>query len=135
MIKNASIDHIAWARKLNGRWIVHNKLNDTAAAYMDYVAEADHGRLARSCRLAHLLVHALEPTEDPKPWFYGGLFSLATRSEASTFLAPHPLLASVVPALQKQDRTATLGSVDEVTRRKILRLRDALRRITKETTG
>lgn len=134
MIRDARIDHIAWARKLNGRWIAHNKLNDTAAAYMDYVAAADHERLARSCRLAHLLVHTLEPAEDPKPWFYGGIFSLATRPEASKFLVGHPLLASVVPALQKGDRLpSTLESVDGTTRRKILRLRDALRRMTRKT--
>lgn len=134
MIRDVRIDHIAWARRLNGRWIVHNKLNDTAAAYMDYVAEADHERLARSCRLAHLLVHTLEPTEDPKPWFYGGLFSLATQPEASKFLAGHPLLASVVPALQTGETVPRkLEFVDTVTRRKILRLRDTLHRMTRKT--
>ena len=108
MITEDRIDHIQWARQLNGRWIVHNKLNDTAAAWMEHSAE------------------------DPKPWFYGALFSLATPSEAGKFLAGHPLLASVVPALQSCGSPPTLESVDNSTRRKILRLRDVLHRLTME---
>lgn len=126
------IDHIAWARKVNGRWIVHNQLNRTASAYMKHLEETDHERLLRSCRIAHRLVHALEPTEDPKPWFYGGLFSLATRPEATRFLAEHPLLASVVPALQSAEAVPLdVNSVNETTRHKIARLRAALEKTTK----
>jgi hypothetical protein len=126
------IDHVAWARKINGRWIVHNQLNRTASAYMKQLEETDPERLMRSCRIAHRLVHALEPTEDPKPWFYGGLFSLATRPEAARFLAEHPLLASVVPALQSAEALPPgVDSVSETTRHKMDRLRDALERITK----
>ena len=133
MIAPDHIDHVQWARRLNGRWIVNNKLNDSAAAWMEHVGEADPERLARSCQLAHVLVHTLDPAEDPKPWFYGALFSLATPWEAGKFLAGHPLLASVVPALQSGGLPATLESVNDTTRRKILRLRDVLHRLTKET--
>ena len=133
MITEDRIDHIQWARQLNGRWIVHNKLNDTATAWMEHVGQADPERLARSCRLAHVLVHTLAFAEDPKPWFYGALFSLATPSEAGKFLAGHPLLASVVPALQSGGLPPAVESVDNTTRRKILRLRDVLHRLTKET--
>jgi hypothetical protein len=130
MTTRSRIDHVAWACRLNARWIVHNKLNATAAAYMDYVAKTDRERLARSCRLAHRLVHRAGHTEDPKPWFYGGLFGLATRSEAKRFLAQHSLLASVVPALQTRNALpASLESVDTATRRKIVRLRNTLRRM------
>ena len=133
MITEDRTDYIQWAGQLNGRWIVHNKLNDTAAAWMEYVGEADPERLARSCQLAHVLVHTLDAAEDPKPWFYGALFSLATPSEAKKFLAGHPLLASIVPALQSGGLPTTLESVDNTTRGKILRLRDVLHRLTKET--
>jgi hypothetical protein len=132
MTTDSRIDHIAWASRLNARWIVHNKLNATAAAYMDYVAKTDRERLARSCRLAHRLVHTVGDKEDPKPWFYGGLFSLATPVEAKRFLAPHSLLASVVPALQtKNALPASLESVNTATRQKIVRLRDTLRRMAR----
>lgn len=127
------IDHVAWARKVNSRWITHNRLNQTASAYMDQLGETDPERLARSCRIAHLLVHALEPTEDPKPWFYGGLFSLATRPEATRFLAEHPLLACIAPALQTAEALPLdLESLDEATRLKIHRLRYTLDRITRK---
>jgi hypothetical protein len=130
---NAQIDHVAWARRLNGRWIVHGQLNGTTAAYMDYLAETDPERLARSCRLAHHLVRTLRPAEDPKPWFYGGIFSLATATEAARFLDQHALIASVVPALASGSRLSPgLGAIDPTTRRKILRLRNVLRRMTHE---
>src|SRR5688572_16544584 len=132
MTMDSKIDHIAWARRVNERWIVHNKLNETAAAYMEHLVQADYDRLGRSCRLAYLLVHSLEPMEDPKPWFYGGLFSLATSSEANQFLAGHSLLASVVPALQTGNSLPALDSVDPTTRWKILRLRDAIDRLTRD---
>lgn len=125
------IDHVSWARRVNARWIAHNQLNQTAAAYMDHIAAHDPQRLALSCTLAHRLVHAIEPAEDPKPWFYGGLFSLATEQEARRFLEEHPLLASVVPALS-EDHTAILKPLDEATVRKIRRVRKALKRLTRE---
>jgi hypothetical protein len=125
------IDHLAWTRKVNSRWIARNRLTDTAAAYMDHLSEVDPERLERSCRIAHVLVHALEPAEDPKPWFYGGLFSLATRPEATRFLADHPLLACVVPALQTAEALPLdLESISETTRRQIQRLRETLGGIT-----
>jgi hypothetical protein len=35
---------------------------------------------------------------DPKPWFYGGLFSEATADEARKFAAPYLLTSAVIPA-------------------------------------
>src|SRR4051794_20202758 len=68
--------YVAWAYRVNGRWIVHHGLDQRAKAYMDHLAGVDPRRLERSCQLAHQLARQAAP-EDPKPWFYAGLFSLA----------------------------------------------------------
>lgn len=115
-----------WARKLNGRWIVHGGLRDAAAAYLDHLAATDPDRLARSCRQARRLVRCPGPEEDPKPWFYGGLFSLANASEAETFLSAHPLLRAVVPVSGNIRQPDELAHASEMTRRMIRRLRHAL---------
>lgn len=124
------MDHVDWVRRVNSRWIVHGNLDQTAAAYMDYLAGIDGGRLRRSCRHAHWLVHSMEPAEDPKPWFYGGLFSLATSAEAERFLAPHPFLRSVVPSgAGHQPVDQGLESTGGFTADRILRVRRALARL------
>lgn len=41
------------------------------------------------------LVHGESGGLDPKPWFYAGLFSLATADEARRMLASHPLTLMV----------------------------------------
>lgn len=129
---NKRIDHIEWARRVNGRWIVHRGLDQSLTAYLDHLETADPERLARSCRLAHRLVHSVEPTEDPKPWFYGGLFSLATEAEARKFLAGHPLMAAIVPCLQSDEHLpAVLKAAGQRTHDKIRRLRETLDRLAK----
>src|ERR1041384_2872948 len=40
--------------------------------------------------------------EDPKPWFYAGLFSLATVEEARRFLANHSFTLSAIPSLSTE---------------------------------
>lgn len=82
-------------RRINRRWIVHGGLRESAAAYLDALAVNDAGRLRRSCALAMALVHQAPADEDPKPWFYGGLFALATPSEAEQFLADHVLTKAI----------------------------------------
>jgi len=88
-------DPVETVRRINRRWIVHGGLRDTAAAYLEELREKDPARLRRSCELAMDLVHGESGGLDPKPWFYAGLFSLATADEARRMLASHPLTLMV----------------------------------------
>ena len=88
--------YIDWAREINQRWICHGDLRDTAARWMDYLADTAPERLAVSARHAFLLVKASGRVCDPKPWFYAGLFSLATAEEQEAWLSQHPFTAAAV---------------------------------------
>jgi hypothetical protein len=121
-----SPDDIAWVRHVNGRWIVRESLRGDALAWIDHLSVVDPARLHEVCRRARLLTTS-QSGEDPKPWFYAGLFSLATREEASQFLKGHDFTIACIPRLAD----ARLGSlkVDEVrpdTAEKIRRVRAAL---------
>lgn len=121
-----SPDDIDWVRHVNGRWIVRESLRQDAAAWIDHLFATDPARLREVSRRARLLT-ASQSGEDPKPWFYAGLFSLATHEEASRFLKGHDFTIACIPRLAD----ARLGSlkVDEVrpgTAEKIRRVRAAL---------
>jgi hypothetical protein len=121
-----SPDDIDWVRHVNGRWIVRESLRQDAAAWIDHLFATDPARLREVSRRARLLTNS-QSGEDPKPWFYAGLFSLATREEASRFLKGHDFTIACIPRLAD----ARLGSlkVDEVradTAEKIRRVRAAL---------
>ena len=76
-------NYVNMARRINTRWIVHHNLGHNAGLYLDHLAQTDEPRLAASCRNACLMIERCDPMEDPKPWFYAGLFSLANPDEAS----------------------------------------------------
>lgn len=121
--------HVVWAKRMNQRWIVHHGLDERAEAYMDHLAKTDPERLQRSCRLAHQLAHQAR-REDPKPWFYAGLFSLATVEEARKFLAHHWFTLSAIPSLPAGlCPDAPTGDIGEDSRNKIARIRQALSRL------
>jgi len=90
---------VEWARRVNGRWIVHQGLKERAAAYLDHLQATDHERLATSSEKARQMVRSCNPGEDPKPWFYAGLFSLVSAEEAARFLDGHWFTASCIPSL------------------------------------
>lgn len=118
--------YVAWACRLNERWIVHHGLDQRAKAYMDHLSKVDPRRLERSCRLAHHLARQAAP-EDPKPWFYAGLFSLATVEEAREFLANHWFTLSAIPSLPAELCPGTAaGAIGQAARDKIARIRQAL---------
>lgn len=89
-------DDVAWARRINARWIVHGGLDDTAAAYMDRLESTDRRRLALSCGIARALTGKAGAGEDPKAWFYAGLFSMAEPFEVAEFLLGHRLITTVL---------------------------------------
>ena len=65
--------------------------------------------------------------EDPKPWFYSGLFSLATREEAARFLATHRVTQAAIPAMAGDPEVELwLDRVGPETRQLMERLRQAL---------
>jgi hypothetical protein len=67
------------------------------------------------------------PLEDPKPWFYAGLFSLATADEARRFLGTHRVTKALVPAMADDEEVLRwLEAVGPETRDLVKRFRDAL---------
>jgi len=125
-------DCVAWARRVNARWIVHHDLSKSGESYLEYLAKNDPQRLAESCRNAYRLVGERGSVEDPKPWFYGGLFSLATAAEAKEFLAGHSFTAAVIPcAPENPELKASLAAAGQATRETIRRIRSAIARLCK----
>ena len=120
-------DHVAWVKRVNNRWIVHRDLNRNAGLYLDHLAQTDQPRLVSSCRNAHLMTSWCDPMDDPKPWFYSGLFSLITPEEAGTFLADHWLTRMVTASPGKL--TAATENRAETTLEKIQRIQLALTKL------
>ncbi len=89
----------AWARRVNRTWLVHGGLNATADAWLSHLEQTDPARLLASCEIARALSRGPDHTHDPKPWFYAGLFSLASAAEARHHLATHRFTAAAIPAL------------------------------------
>ena len=120
-------DVVAWAKRINRGWFVRNGLADTAAAWLAQLEELDPARLLASCDIARALSRGPDRTNDPKPWFYAGLFSLATEAEARQFLANYRLTSAAVPALAADEATARwVAGMTSVTRELIDRLRVAV---------
>lgn len=90
------VEDIAWVRRVNARWIVHGGLDQSAGAYMDRLLDTDPRRLALSCRIARALAGQADAGEDPKPWFYAGLFSMANPAEVAEFLLGHRLFTTIL---------------------------------------
>lgn len=88
-----------WAERVNRSWIVHSHLDDQAEAWMHHLRGLNDGRLEDSCQIARTMCDSRDPLDDPKPWFYSGLFHLATAEEARHFLANHPVTKASVPAM------------------------------------
>ncbi len=119
-------DAIDWARRVNRRWIVRRELAATAERWLDELAARRDPRLATACRNARAFVALRSHQEDPKPWFYAGLFSLATAEEARRFLRPHRLTSAAIPSTADDPAiTAWLASVGPETRDLVRRLRAA----------
>ncbi len=87
----------SWVRKVNDRWLVHSGLQESAREYLDHLAATDRARLMDSVRIVRELFRSLGATEDPKPRFYAGVFSLATPEEAKRYLDGHLFTLSLIP--------------------------------------
>lgn len=127
MTESEPEDAVAWVRRVNGRWLARPALKAAASAYLEHLASIDPARLDRSCRLARLLAERHGPAEDPKPWFYAGLFSLATVEEGRRFLAAHAFTRAAVPALAAADPDALdPATLSAKTWEKVLRIRRSI---------
>ena len=126
-------DAFAWVRAVNARWLVHHGLREDAAGYLDHLAAVDPGRLKRSCAIARSMVQRRGSESDPKPWFYAGLFSLATAEEGRRFLAGHDFTLMAIPQLAEAlGSRCTPDRVGEATWGVIERIRAALEEVAAE---
>lgn len=121
---------VDWARRVNRSWFVRSNLNDHTEAWLDYLLALEDGRLLSSCQIARDLCNLRQPHDDPKPWFYSGIFQLATAEEAKRFLGTHRVTKSMVPAMENDpDVLLWLDRVGLETRELIVRLRMNLARL------
>jgi hypothetical protein len=132
----AGTNPVAWAWRVNGRWIVHGGLGEMAGTFLARLEREDPARLAQACSNARHLVRQAAPGEDPKPWFYGGLFSVATPAELAEYLSRHWLLRTVLSEAQAGEAVDTHdGEVSESTWQLIGRLREAVRGLAASCDG
>lgn len=119
-------DDILWVRRVNSRWIVHGELAANAAAYLQHLEQHDPVRLASSCARARAMCRRGAAGEDPKPWFYCGLFSEALPAEKARFLGLHAFVQAVL-ATTAEEWPDSMRQTNPDTQAKIRSLRAALR--------
>ncbi len=119
--------NVAWAKRVNHAWIVRGGLKESAAEWLDYLAGLDDGRMLLSCDAARRMCDKRMPDEDPKPWFYAGLFRHATQEEARRFLSTHHVTLASLPCIAGEPETESLLlTVGEDTRELVRGLRAGL---------
>lgn len=123
-----SMSPVDWVKRVNRTWIVRHGLAERADEWLAYLEQRDDERLAISCETAQMMCRVRDRSEDPKPWFYVGLFSRATADEARQFLANHRLTPASLPAMWDDEgvRKWTEGISPE-TRALLDKLRQGLR--------
>lgn len=119
-------DPIAWVKRVNQSWFVRGGLKASAAAWLDYLAEMNDGRLLVSCEAARRMCGKRKSYEDPKPWFYAGLFHLSIPEEARRFLSSHHVTLASLPCMVGDPTESWLAHVSADTRELVQRLRDGL---------
>ncbi len=118
---------VDWVKQINRSWIVHNNLNVQADAWGSYLADLGDGRLEHSCEIARTMCDLRDPLDDPKPWFYAGLFHLATAPEAQRFLDTHRVTKATIPTMVDDESVRLwIARISPETRELLDRLRDAL---------
>ena len=103
MNHRAAMPAVDWAKRVNRSWITRSNLSDHAEAWMQYLARMEGDRLEKSCEIARDMCAIRNREIDPKPWFYSGLFSLATRAEAKYFISSHRLTKAIIPTMRNQE--------------------------------
>lgn len=117
-----------WARRVNRSWIVRDGLADHAEAWLDHLAGLQDGRAEIVSKAALRMCDLRSPLDDPKPWFYAGLFSLATPEEARRFLGGHRVTKATVPSMRDdEDVRLWVARVSAETLAMLDHLRDGVR--------
>ena len=130
MKHHSQLPPIEWVKRVNNSWLVRRGLDERAREWLDYLASCDDGRLLRSCRAARAMCGLREQLEDPKPWFYAGLFSLANAAEAARFLQHHRITTAALPSMAGDENVVLwLDQAGDDTRGLVLRLRTSLARL------
>jgi hypothetical protein len=129
MKHHSQLPPVEWVERVNSSWIVRGGLDGRAREWLDYLASLDDGRLLPSCQAARAMCGLREPLEDPKPWFYAGLFCQATAGEAARFLQPYRVTMAALPSMAGDENVVLwLDRVGDETRDLVSRLRHNLRR-------
>lgn len=92
---------VEWAKRVNRSWLVRSNLNEHAEEWISYLEKLDDGRLQTACQTARMLCELRHFDDDPKPWFYAGLFHSATQQEAQRFLSTHRVTKATVPSMKE----------------------------------
>lgn len=115
---------------MNERWIVHSNLKNSAEDWLRHLAALGDGRLLPSCEIARAMCSTRDGLDDPKPWFYAGLFHLATAAEAQEFLSGHRVTRATIPSMAADDELGLwLDRITPETRALVDRLKAALAEI------
>lgn len=127
---HASLSAEDWVRRVNRSWIVRNQLNEHADTWLEYLAALGDGRLQKACEDARAMCELRLPSEDPKPWFYSGLFGLATAEEARSFLEKYRITKAVLPSMAEDAEVKLwIDRVGPETKELLDRLRNGISRI------
>lgn len=119
-----------WARRVNRAWIVHGGLADHAEQWLNHLANLNDGREESACAAAMKMCDLRNPMDDPKPWFYAGLFCLADNGEAKQFLLTHRVTKAVVPSMRGDEEVRLWEErAGEETHALLERLREGVRSI------
>jgi hypothetical protein len=123
---------VDWARRVNRSWLVRSNLNEHTEAWLDHLARLDDGRLVESCETARAMCGCRGREDDPKPWFYAGIFQPATAAEARRFLDTHRVTKATVPAMADDPEVLLwLERVGPETRDLLERLREGLASVSR----
>jgi len=130
MQHHSTLPTVEWVKRVNRSWLVRGGLRENADAWLEYLTKLDDGRHLQSFEAARAMCGLRDPLQDPKPWFYAGLFSLATAEEARRFLSVHRVTKAIVPAMVDDDEVVLwLDRVGPETRELVLQLRAGLARL------
>jgi hypothetical protein len=126
----ANLAPIEWVKRVNSAWLVRGGLNVAAGKWLAHLAATDLKRLEASCVAAREMCGLREPLADPKPWFYAGLFCLATRDEVESFIPSYRITKAAVPSMQLDGQVLLwLDRTGDESRRLIAELRGGLEQL------
>jgi hypothetical protein len=122
-----SMSPVDWVKRVNRSWIVRHGLAERAEEWLAHLERRNDVRLETACQTARAMCGVRDRSEDPKPWFYAGVFSPATADEAKQFLANHRLTPASVPAMWGDEGVAKwIEGIRPETRELLERLRREL---------